>query len=59
VGAVAVIWYVIVNQVENYILIPRLYRRTMQLHPLLVLIAFMVGGQLFGVMVRFCLYASM
>lgn len=45
----AVIWYMLVNQVENYILIPRLYRRTMQLHPLLVLIAFMVGGQVLGV----------
>jgi predicted PurR-regulated permease PerM/YHS domain-containing protein len=44
----AVIWYVIVNQVENYLLIPRLYERTMHLHPLLVLIAFMVGGRLLG-----------
>lgn len=45
-GAVA--WYVIVNLVEGYVLVPRLYQRTMRLHPLLVLIAFVVGGRLLG-----------
>jgi predicted PurR-regulated permease PerM/YHS domain-containing protein len=44
----AVVWYVIVNTVENYVLVPRLYQRTMHLHPLLVLLAFLAGGQLFG-----------
>lgn len=47
-AAGAVVWYVIVNTVENYVLIPRLYQRTMHLHPLLVLMAFLVGGRLLG-----------
>lgn len=44
----AVVWYVVVNTVENYVLIPRLYQRTMHLHPLLVLVVFLVGGRLLG-----------
>lgn len=46
----AVVWYAVVNLVENYVLIPRLYQRTMRLHPLLVLAAFLVGGRLLGLM---------
>lgn len=45
-GAVA--WYVVVNLVEGYVLVPRLYQRTLRLHPLLVLIALMTGGRLLG-----------
>lgn len=44
----AVVWYAVVNLVENYVLIPRLYQRTMRLHPVLILVAFLVGGRLFG-----------
>lgn len=43
-GAVA--WYIVVNLVESYVLVPRLYQRTLRLHPLLVLVAFVVGGRL-------------
>ncbi|MCC9076012.1 AI-2E family transporter [Litorilinea aerophila] len=45
-GAVA--WYIVVNLVEGYVLVPRLYQRTLRLHPLLVLIAFVAGGRLLG-----------
>lgn len=46
----AVVWYAIVNLVENYVLIPRLYQRTMRLHPLLILVTFLVGGRLLGLL---------
>ena len=38
----------IYNQIENHILIPRVYGQTMRLSPVAVLIALLIGGQLLG-----------
>jgi predicted PurR-regulated permease PerM len=42
--------YLAYQQVENYAIVPRVYRGTLQLHPFAVLLAVLVGAQLLGVL---------
>jgi predicted PurR-regulated permease PerM len=42
--------YLAYQQVENYLIVPRVYRGTLELHPFAVLIAVLVGAQLLGVL---------
>ena len=42
--------YIAYQQVENYVIVPRVYRGTLELHPFAVLIAVLVGAQLLGVL---------
>lgn len=44
------ILYILIQQLENYILVPRVMSRAVELHPLAVLLALMVGGELMGVL---------
>ena len=38
------------QQAENHLIQPLIYGRTVQLHPLLVIIAILIGGTLLGVL---------
>jgi predicted PurR-regulated permease PerM len=49
-GVVIVAYFIIYQQVENHILQPLVYGRTVQLSPLVVLIAILIGSQLAGVL---------
>ncbi len=42
-------WYIVVQQLEGHVLVPRVMQRTVGLNPLLVIIALVVGGLLNGV----------
>jgi predicted PurR-regulated permease PerM len=42
--------YLAYQQVENYAIVPRVYRGTLELHPFAVLLAVLVGAQLLGVL---------
>ena len=42
--------YLAYQQVENYAIVPRVYRGTLQIHPFAVLVAVLVGAQLLGVL---------
>ena len=42
--------YVAIQQLENYVIVPRVMARAVELHPLAVLLALMVGGELMGVL---------
>jgi len=42
--------YVVIQQIENNLLVPRIIGRTLKLHPLAVLIAIIVGGNLGGIL---------
>ncbi len=42
--------YVVIQQIENNLLVPRIMGRTLKLHPLAVLIAIIVGGNLGGIL---------
>lgn len=42
--------YVVIQQIENNLLVPRIIGRTLKLHPLAVLIAIIIGGNLGGIL---------
>jgi predicted PurR-regulated permease PerM len=47
---VVVVFFVIYQQVENHVLQPVVYGRTVQLSPLAVLISVLIGAELAGVL---------
>jgi predicted PurR-regulated permease PerM len=49
-GLVVVIFFVIYQQIENHLLQPLIYGRTVQLSPLAVLVAVLIGAELAGVL---------
>lgn len=46
---VYVVWLIVYQQVENNVIQPLIFRRTVALHPLLVILAILVGASLLGV----------
>ncbi len=44
-----VVGYVIYGQVESHVLVPRIYARTVNLSPLMVIVATIVGAKLYGI----------
>ncbi len=49
-GIVAVVFFVVYQQVENHLLQPVIYGRTVQLSPLAVLVSVLIGAELAGVL---------
>jgi len=49
-AAIVLVAYVAYQQVENYLIVPRVYRGTLQISSLAVLIAVLVGGELLGIL---------
>jgi predicted PurR-regulated permease PerM len=49
-GIIVVIFFVVYQQIENHFLQPIIYGRTVQLSPLAVLVAVLVGGSLAGIL---------
>lgn len=45
-----VIWYVVVQQVENHILVPQIMKKSLGLNPITVIIAILIGGKILGVL---------
>jgi predicted PurR-regulated permease PerM len=50
VGVIVLIFFVIYQQLENHVLQPLVYSRTVQLSPLAILIAVLIGAKLAGVL---------
>lgn len=50
VGLIVVVWFVVYQQVENHVLYPLVYSRTIALSPLTILIAVLIGASLAGVL---------
>jgi predicted PurR-regulated permease PerM len=48
-GIVVIVFFVLYQQLENHVLQPIVYGRTVQLSPLAVLIAVLIGAELAGV----------
>lgn len=42
--------YLLIQQLENYVIVPRVMSKAVELHPLAVLLALMIGGELMGVL---------
>jgi predicted PurR-regulated permease PerM len=49
-GVIIVVFFVVYQQVENHVLQPIIYGRTVQLSPLVVLVAVLVGAELAGIL---------
>jgi predicted PurR-regulated permease PerM len=49
-GVIVVVFFVVYQQVENHILQPVIYGRTVQLSPLAVLVAVLIGAELAGIL---------
>jgi predicted PurR-regulated permease PerM len=49
-GIVVVVFFVVYQQVENHVLQPIIYGRTVQLSPLAVLVSILVGAELAGIL---------
>jgi predicted PurR-regulated permease PerM len=49
-GVVLVVFFVVYQQLENHILQPVIYGRTVQLSPLTVLVAVLIGAELVGIL---------
>ena len=49
-GIIVIVFFIVYQQVENHILQPIVYGKTVQLSPLVVLIAVLIGAQLAGVL---------
>jgi predicted PurR-regulated permease PerM len=49
-GIVVIVYFIVYQQLENHVLQPLVYGRTVQLSPLVVLMAILVGSQIAGVL---------
>jgi len=49
-GIIVIVFFVVYQQIENHILQPVVYGRTVQLSPLVVLISVLIGAELAGVL---------
>jgi predicted PurR-regulated permease PerM len=49
-GVIIVVYFVVYQQLENHILQPVIYGRTVQLSPLVVLVAVLIGAELAGIL---------
>src|SRR5207247_11093709 len=49
-GIVVVVFFIVYQQVENHLLQPVIYGRTVQLSPLAVLISILIGAELAGIL---------
>jgi predicted PurR-regulated permease PerM len=50
IGAIVLVYFVVYQQLENHVLQPLVYSRTVQLSPLAILIAVLIGAKLAGVL---------
>lgn len=49
-GVVVAVWYLVYQQVENYLLYPRIMQRSVNVSPAATVVAVLVGGSLLGVL---------
>jgi len=48
-AGIVLVAYIVYQQIENYVIVPRVYRQTLQISSFAVLVAVLVGGTLLGV----------
>jgi predicted PurR-regulated permease PerM len=50
VGVIALVYYLVYQQVENYVLYPRIMKRSVDVSPAATVVAVLIGGSLLGVL---------
>jgi predicted PurR-regulated permease PerM len=49
-GVIVAVFYLIYQQVENYVLYPRIMKRSVDVSPLVTIVAVLIGGSLMGIL---------
>jgi predicted PurR-regulated permease PerM len=49
-GIVVLVWFIVYQQLENHLLQPLVFKRTVRLNPLTVIVAILIGVELMGVL---------
>jgi predicted PurR-regulated permease PerM len=49
-AVIVLVAYVVYQQVENYIIVPRVYNNTLQISSFAVLVSVLIGGELLGIL---------
>ena len=49
-GVILAVWYLVYQQLENYLLYPRIMQRSVDVSPAATVVAVLVGGSLLGVL---------
>lgn len=44
-----IIFYIVLHQLENHIIVPKIMGKSIDLHPVVVIISLLIGGQLLGI----------
>lgn len=44
-----IIFYVLIQQIENHLIVPNIMGHTIDLHPILVVVSLLIGGHIYGV----------
>jgi predicted PurR-regulated permease PerM len=45
---IVAVWYILVQQLENHILVPQIMKKSVGLNPILVIVAILIGGKVMG-----------
>ncbi|MDU2065133.1 MAG: AI-2E family transporter [Sporomusaceae bacterium] len=48
-AAKVLVFYIIVHQIDNHIIVPNIMGHTIALHPVIVIMSVIIGGQMFGI----------
>ena len=48
-GLLVVIWYLVIQQLENHLIVPKVMQKTVGLNPLVVIIVMLIGAKLAGI----------
>lgn len=48
-GLIVAIWYVLVQQLENHIIVPMVMKRSLGLNPVVVILSLLIGSKLMGI----------
>lgn len=49
-GVIVLVAYILYQQIENYVIVPRVFGSTLGLSPLITMVAVLIGGSLLGIM---------
>ncbi|CUH94122.1 putative membrane protein [Propionispora sp. 2/2-37] len=44
-----ILFYIVIHQLENHIVVPKIMGHSIAIHPVMIIISFLIGGKLFGV----------
>lgn len=50
VALIVAIFYLVIQQLENYLLVPKIMQKTVGLSPVIIIVAILIAGQLFGLL---------